>query len=263
MEEMKTSEKKIVCIVQARMSSSRLPEKMMKPLAGKPNLEQVFRQLSFSKKINEYILATSVDLTDDILFQWAKGFNIKCFRGSLDDVLDRFYQAAKNSKADILIRVTGDCPLIDPKIIDNVIDLHLINKFDYTSNVDPPTFPDGYDVEVFNFESLEKAWKNANLNSEREHVTPYIRNHKEIFNIGNYESDKNLEHIRLTLDNEEDYELISLIYEKLYDEKSYISLDKLLNFLSENSKVLDVNKHIQRNLGYTKSLELDKKLKNE
>lgn len=250
--------KKIVCIVQARMSSSRLPGKMLKPLAGKPNIEQVFRQLSFSKRIERSILATSTDAADDRLYEWAAGNNTECFRGNLDDVLDRFYRAAEKSGADILVRVTGDCPLIDPKVIDSVIGLHLEKGFDYTSNVDPPTFPDGYDTEVFNFDALKRAWKDAVLKSDREHVTPFIRNGKDIFKTGNYVSGSHLEHLRVTLDNEEDYRLISLIYEKLYKENKYISLEDVLDFFEKNPESLEINKNIERNEGYKKSLGEDK-----
>jgi|WetSurMetagenome_2_1015567.scaffolds.fasta_scaffold110364_2 spore coat polysaccharide biosynthesis protein SpsF (cytidylyltransferase family) len=250
----------IVCIVQARMSSSRLPEKMMMELNGIPVIEQVFRQLSFSKKINQRVLATSVDASDNKLFDWAVKKNIPCIRGSLDDVLDRFYNAAKIMKADIAIRVTGDCPLIDPEIIDKTIQMHLENEFDYTSNANPPTFPDGYDVEVVNFSSLEKAWKEAGLKSEREHVTPYIKNHKELFNIGNFEWEINYEQYRLTLDNKEDFELISIIHKKFYNENNFIKLNNVIEFLLENPKLIEINNFLVRNEGYQKSLKSDKKI---
>lgn len=250
----------IVCIVQARMSSSRLPEKMMMKLNGIPVIEQVFRQVSFSKKINQRVLATSVDESDNKLYDWAFSKNIPCIRGSLDDVLDRFYNAAKNMKADIAVRITGDCPLIDPEIIDKTIQMHLENGFDYTSNANPPTFPDGYDVEIVNFSSLEKAWKEAELKSEREHVTPYIKNHKELFNIGNFVSEINYEQYRLTLDNKEDYELISIIHKKFYNESSFIKLNNVIEFLLGNPKLIEMNNFLVRNEGYKKSLKSDKKI---
>jgi spore coat polysaccharide biosynthesis protein SpsF (cytidylyltransferase family) len=249
----------IVCIVQARMSSSRLPGKMMLELNGKPVIEQVFRQLSFSKKISHRVLATSIDASDNKLYEWAVKNNINCSRGSLDDVLDRFYNASKSMKADIAVRVTGDCPLIDPVLIDKTIQFHLENNYDYTSNANPPTFPDGYDVEVVNFPSLEKAWKEAGLKSEREHVTPYIKNHKELFNTGNYKSEINYEQYRLTLDNKEDYELLSIIYNKLYKVDNFIELKNVIDFLSDNPKLIEMNNFLVRNEGYAKSLKSDNK----
>lgn len=256
---MKDNELNIVCVVQARMSSSRLPSKMMMSLSGRPVIEQVFRQLSFSKKINICVLATSVDSSDNELYQWAVRNEIPCYRGSLDDVLDRYYGAVKNFDADIIVRITGDCPLIDPEIIDKVIELHLRSGNDYTSNANPPTFPDGYDTEVFSFASLEKAWKDAKLVSEREHVTPYLKKHSEIFKLGNYASEKDFSGFRTTLDNKEDYKLISAIYEKLYKENDFIRLENVVKFLSENPDLADLNSHIKRNEGYKKSLDKDKK----
>ena len=251
--------KKIAAIVQARMSSSRLPQKVLMDLQGKPVIEQVFHQLSYSKLLNEIILATSSDSSDDPLIEWAKSKQIKYFRGDLNNVLKRFYDTAKYFNIEVIVRITADCPLIDPEIVDNVIEQYLIGNHDYFSNTNPPTFPDGLDTEVFSFVSLEKAFDRAKLLSEIEHVTPYIRNHPEEFKIGNYSSSINYEHFRWTLDNPEDYYFISAVYNNLYEEGTFIKWHDVIKFLDKNKEVIGINEHIARNEGLTKSLKSDKK----
>ncbi len=247
-----------VAIVQARMSSSRLPGKVLLPLGKRSVIGQVFHQLSYCKKIQRRVLATSIDASDDALAAWARSESIEIYRGNLNDVLDRFYQTAKWAKADNIVRITGDCPLIDPTLVDKVVGMFLEGGYDYVSNSNPPTFPDGMDAEVFTWASLEESWKSAELPSEREHVTPYIKNHIGQFKIGNLENDKNLENIRLTLDNPEDYKLISLIYERLEKNDAYISLDAILDLIQKDKSLLEINTHIQRNEGYFFSLKKDK-----
>ena len=253
--------KKIAAIVQARMSSSRLPQKVLMDLQGKPVIEQVCHQLSYSKLLNEIILATSSDSSDDPLIEWAKSKQIKYFRGDLNNVLKRFYDTAKYFNIEVIVRITADCPLIDPEIVDNVIEQYLNGNHDYFSNTNPPTFPDGLDTEVFSFTSLEKAFHQAELLSEIEHVTPFIRNHAEIFKIGNYSSPINDERLRWTLDNEEDYKFISTVYKNLFDKNTYIAWRDVLKFLDANKEVIGINQHIARNEGLTKSLKTDKIIK--
>lgn len=251
--------KKVVAIVQARMSSSRLPNKVLKPLAEKPVLTHVFSQLSFSKKINETILATSTDKSDDLLKKWAIDNDKNIFRGDLDNVLKRFYDTAIYSKADIIVRITADCPLIDPSIVDTVINKFFEGDYDYYTNANPPTFPDGLDTEVFTFNALEVAYENAKLKSEIEHVTPFIRNHTDLFKIGNYTSNENLGHYRWTLDNPEDFEFLKIIFNNLYKEKSFIGYESVLDFIKANKSILEINSKINRNEGFVKSLKEDKK----
>jgi len=252
---------RIIAIVQARMSSTRLPGKVLKILSGRPVIEQVFNQLSFSEKINDIVLATSIDKIDDELEKWAKDNDKSCFRGDLENVLKRFYEASIKFNADVIVRITADCPLIDPEVVDKVIDEYTFGKYDYCSNTNPPTFPDGLDAEVFSFKSLEAAYNKANLQSEIEHVTPYIRNHPEIFKLGNLSSKQNYEHYRWTLDNPEDYKFLSIVYEKLYIRNSYIKFVDVLNLLNDNKELLNINSNIIRNEGYIKSLNEDKKIK--
>lgn len=253
--------KKIVAIIQARMSSSRLSNKVLLNLCGKPVVEQVFNQLSFSKLINEIVLATSEDRSDDPLENWARLANYKFFRGSLNNVLERFYDAARFFSADIIVRITADCPLIDPSVVDDVIKGFLCGNFDYYSNINPPSFPDGLDTEVFSFDTLEKAFRNADLQSEIEHVTPYIRNHPDLFRIGNLNFEKKFDHLRWTLDNQEDFEFISIIYDELYKKKSFIKFKEVLKFLEKNKELMNINSHIERNEGFSKSLKSDKKIR--
>ena len=200
------------CIIQARMGSSRLPGKvLMKTDEEKPLLFYVIKQLQSSKKIEKLIVATTDKPEDDVIEEYVKKLDIECFRGSEKDVLDRYFQCAKKFSLSTIIRITADCPLIDYSIVDNVIEKHFLEKSDYTTNTLIRTFPDGTDVEIFSYYVLEKAWKHASLPSEREHVTPFMRNEKMNLKLSNLESPVNLRDIRITVDQEEDYELIKKI----------------------------------------------------
>ncbi|MBS4028926.1 MAG: glycosyltransferase family protein [Ignavibacteriales bacterium] len=251
---------KVTCIVQARMDSQRLPGKVLLPLGKKTVIEHVFYQLGFSKTISQCILATTQESSDDVLFSWARTNGIPVFRGKENDVLDRYYQAAKMFNATAIVRITADCPFIDPTILDEVVVEFHSGKYDYATNSMPPTFPNGIDVEVFSFLALERAWSNAMLSSEREHVTPYIRNHPELFQIANVASQKNLEHFRWTLDNQEDYQLLSIIAERLPEDLKYISMQDILKVFEVDNSLVNINKHIQRNEGYRKSLRDDQRI---
>jgi spore coat polysaccharide biosynthesis protein SpsF len=250
--------KKIALIVQARMGSTRFPGKMMVDLIGKPVIWHVLKRVKKSESVDKVILATSNNAADDILESEAKKEDVVVFRGSENDVLDRYYQASRRYNADIIVRVTGDCPLIDPEIIDDTIRFFIENKCDYVSNTDPPTFPDGMDVEVFSFDALKKAYKNAKLKSEREHVTPFIKKNKNLFKIKNLENEKDLSKYRLTLDEKEDLIVIKEILEKLENKDNYSLLD-IINVLESNKEILEKNKKFGRNEGYKKSLEEDEK----
>jgi len=251
---------KIAAIVQARMSSSRLPGKVLLDLAGKPVLWHIFNQLSYSKALKDVIVATSYDRTDDPIEKWAHENGYNLFRGDLGNVLSRFYKAAKKFNVDVIARITGDCPLIDPTIVDNVIQGFIDGGFDYFSNNNPSTFPDGLDVEVFSFGALEKAFLNAKYTSEIEHVTPYIRKHPELFKLGNYFSDKNYEKLRWTLDYKEDYKFLSIIFKELFRSNSYIGWKSVINYLEQNPNIQQMNAHFERNEGYRKSIREDKRI---
>ncbi len=259
---------KIVAIVQARMSSTRLPGKVLKPLGSIPVIEFLFQQLRYSKYITEIVLATSSDSSDDVLCDWACHTSVKYHRGSLTDVLDRYYQTALSlgiQNGDAIVRITGDCPFIDPSIVDATIQLYLREKVDYASNINPPTFPDGLDCEVCSFGALETAWKVAKLSSEREHVTPYIRNHADMFSHTNFQSPVDYSQHRWTLDTLEDYQFIVSIVDMLEHQQSnnntanaqsrpMADLHKVLAILERSPHLSELNHQYQRNEGYEKSL---------
>ncbi|MDD5031513.1 MAG: glycosyltransferase family protein [Patescibacteria group bacterium] len=259
---------KNLCIIQARYGSNRLPGKVLLPLGGKTVIEQVISRVGQAKKIDhrqggtgKIILATTTKEEDDALEKICPKAGVDCFRGSEDDVLDRYYQAAKKFKAENIIRITGDCPLIDPEIIDKVVDLYEKSGVDYATNVIPPTFPDGLDTEIFSFAALEKAWRETNLASQREHVTIYLWQNPEIFKQIHLKNDINLSKRRWVLDNPEDYEFMKLVYSKLYPAKPNFNLADLLKFFADNPEIEKINNMIKRNEGLKKSLEEDKIIK--
>ncbi len=250
----------ILAILQARVSSARLPGKVLKPILGKPMLQHQIERTLRSKKIDKLILATSEDPSDDELEKLCQKINLPCYRGALNDVLDRYYQAALLYNPKHIVRLTGDCPLIDPFIMDQVFEFYLAGGYDYATNSLDLTFPDGLDVEIFSFSSLKKAWINASLPSEREHVTQYICNHPEIFIVGDFKADQNLSSHRWTVDEIQDFKFVTRIYEALYPDKSDFDMNDILEFLSRHPEVLMINHGIERNEGLKKSLQEDKKV---
>ncbi len=250
---------KNLAIIQARVGSTRLPGKVMLKIFNKTVLEHVVNRVKKSKKIDFVIVATTTNRLDSKISLLCKQKKIPVYRGDEEDVLDRYYQAAKIYQAENIIRITSDCPLIDPIIIDKVIRLHLKSGADYTTNTLKETYPDGEDVEVIKFATLKQAWERANLPSEREHVTPYIRKHSELFKIINLECEKNYCKKRWTLDNPEDFKFIIKIYENLYQKDHYFNVGKILRLLAQHPKLELINSYIKGNEGYAKSLKEDKK----
>jgi spore coat polysaccharide biosynthesis protein SpsF len=254
----------ILAIIQARMNSTRLPGKVLRKVNDIPLLEYLYERVRTSKKINKYIIATTTDISDNSIEDFAKGKNIECYRGSIDNVLKRYYFCAKEfmlsnelNNLDI-VRITGDCPVIDPKVIDEVINYYENNNCNYVSNTLIPTYPDGMDIEVFDFRSLEIAYKNATLKSEMEHVTLYIKNNIEFSKL-NYASEHNFSHLRLTVDEEEDFLLIKILIDKLFeDNKSFSYLDAI-SMMTKTPKLLSLNSSIERDEGLFKSLKEDEK----
>jgi len=249
---------KTTAIIQARIGSERLPSKVLLDLSGKTVLEHVVQRVRNSKLIQDVVVATTTKKEDLKIADLCLKKSIKVYRGSDEDVLDRYYKIAKTISAEHIVRVTADCPLIDPKIIDDVIRLHLLQKADYTSNVIDERFPDGEDVEIFTFETLHRAWENANLSSEREHVTPYIIKHPEIFKLKNLSCSQDLSKKRWTLDEEKDYKFIKLIYDNLYRNGRIFGMSEILNLLKQHPKYEKINSDVARNIGYLKSLKEDK-----
>ena len=200
----------ILSILQARMSSSRLPGKVMMPIWGIPILLFMVDRVRESRLIDKLVVATSTDKTDNVIRQLCARHKILCFSGSLLDVLDRFYWLAQIFAPAHIVRLTADCPLIDPDLIDATINHHLRGGYDYTRNYG---YPDGLDVEVMTFETLCTAWLNSVLPFDREHVGPYILNRPDIFKLGRLENDKDLSHIKISVDTEEDYIKVKRIVE--------------------------------------------------
>ncbi len=245
-------------IIQARVSSTRLPRKVLKPILGGTAIEREIERVKKTKFCQKIILAIPDGKKDDALENAGKQSKVLVYRGSENDVLDRFYQAAKKFHLEHIVRITGDCPLFDWQICDEIIDFYLKNKLDYASNVRPPTFPDGLDVEILSFWALEKCWKNAKLKAEREHVTPYIANHPRIFKIGNLvRNGKDLSALRLTLDEPKDLVLIRKIYGALYKKKKFFTLEDILKLFQQKPELLRINQSIGRNEGFLKSLQCD------
>jgi spore coat polysaccharide biosynthesis protein SpsF len=243
----------ITAIIQARMSSSRLPGKVLMPMSGKPMLGHEIDRVKQCRLVEKIIVATSDHDSDDPIFDFSESENIECFRGSLDDVLARYHFAAKSAKATTIIRLTGDCPLADPKVIDCLIELYSQGDYDYVSNTLTPTFPDGLDAEVFSRVALEAAFQQAQLPSEREHVTPYIKNSAK-FRKYNLENKSDLSAQRWTVDDPADFELVSRIYSALYPDNPEFGMAEILQLLAENPGWSSLNKDTARDEGYAKSL---------
>jgi spore coat polysaccharide biosynthesis protein SpsF len=248
----------IVAVLQARFSSSRLPGKVMKQILGKPMLALQLERNLRSKMIDKLIVATSVEKDDNPIQRVCKELGVDCFRGSLNDVLDRFYLAAVPHAPSYVVRLTGDCPLVDPKVMDDTIKFAIEGDYDYASNCQGPyTFPDGLDVEVIKFSALEEAWNEAVLPSHREHVTPFVRKQPDRYSVGHYQNDYYLGHLRWTVDEPEDFELISRIYESLYPTKPTFSMVDVLQLLEASPRLSKINAHIARNEGAKPSLVAD------
>jgi len=233
---------KFAAIIQTRMSSTRLPGKVLMKAVGKTLLELLLDRLKHSKYIKEVIIATTHNPNDDVLVDFCNKNGIKVFRGDENDVLDRYYQTAKAFNVDVVVRITSDCPLIDPKVTDNVIEQFLEGGYDYVSNISPPTYPDGLDTWVFSFKALEKTWNEAKDPYEREHVTPYFWKHPELFKIANISQATDMSQMyRWTLDYPEDYAFIKRIYEELYRPEKIFHMEDVLDLLKRKPEISALN----------------------
>ena len=252
---------KNLCVIQARMGATRLPGKVLKKVNGIALLEHEINRMKKAERINKIIVATSDKKDDDKINKLCRQIKIDCFRGSEDDVLDRYYQCAlEYPEYGNIIRITGDCPLIDPIVIDNVIIFFEKNNFDYVSNnFDVPgdtakeTFPDGMDVEIFKRSALCESAKKAKLPSEREHVTLYINKNKK-FKKGNLSAEQDWSHFRLTVDNPADFEVVKFLIKNSRQDASYLDY---ISLLTKNPEIMLKNMNIVRNEGLLKSLKED------
>lgn len=239
---------KVVCIIQTRMGSTRLPGKVMLELCGKSVLSHVIDRVKQSKEVDEIIIATTSLEKDNIIEQESINCKVKVFRGSEEDVLSRYYYAAKENNADIVVRITSDCPLIDPIIIDKIIGFYNVNNYDIVTNggsdLSQRTYPRGLDTEVFSFEMLEEAFKKSNQQYQREHVTPYIyENSDKIFY---YKNEIDCSNYRWTLDTKEDFELIKIIYEHFYYQNLNFYLEEIKLFIDNNPEIANLNANIEQ-----------------
>jgi spore coat polysaccharide biosynthesis protein SpsF (cytidylyltransferase family) len=254
---------KVLAITQARYGSTRLPAKILKEVDGVTLLEIHLRRILQSKMITKLKVATTEEEGSRYIIDVCNKVGVEYHQGSVDDVLDRFYQTALPERPDYVVRVTSDCPLIDPDIIDLTIRTCIGGGYDYVSNTLIPTYPDGMDVEVFKFSALETAWKNARLLSEHEHVTPYIKNNSSVmggtvFKSFNVENETDLSSLRITVDEQRDFEVIKALIENVGIDKhcaDYVA------YLNTHKNVKDINASIMRNEGYAKSLANDKEIK--
>ena len=247
----------ILAILQARCSSRRLPNKVLKPLLGRPMVLREIERLSRSQHIDRIVLATSVDASDDGLYDAVHEAGVYVYRGSLDDVLGRYYACAKEYGADHIVRVTGDCPVIDWRVTDNVIERHLAECNDYTHMTE--RFPEGLDTEVMTFAALERAYRAATRSSEREHVTLYFRNYPEQFHIGVVDCAEDYRDLRWTVDEPCDFAFVEAVYEKLYANNNDFSMQDILSLLKEQPDLRALNQGVVRNEGLLKSLAEDTK----
>ena len=252
--------KNAIAIIQARMGSTRLPGKVLMDVCGKSILEHVIERTKKCKKIDSIVVATTNKVEDKAIIRLAKKCKTKSFAGSEEDVLDRYFQAAKKLKADIIVRITADCPLIDPLVIDKVVKYHLKNQKEVDYTTKPKAYPEGLDVEVFSFETLEKAWKEAKKPSERKHVTPYILNHSEIFHLSELSNDINndFSSMHWSVDEKQDLKFVEKVYEKLYKDGEIFYMEDVLKLLKEQPELMEINKGFTGYEGYQKSLKEDK-----
>ncbi len=243
---------KIGAIIQARTSSSRLPGKVLKELpynSGITVIEQVYKRVSVTTKIDQVILATSKDKSDKALVKLANKKGMNVFEGSLNNVLERYYLAAVEHDFDLIVRITGDCPCIDPELIDQIIDQHIKNKADFTNISLKRTFPHGLDTAVFSFNALKEAYENAKHDFEKQHVTTYFYQTKpENYKIHIVEAEKefNRPDIRITLDTMEDYALICCVYDALYDDKQQFRIKDIITLFNQKPWLLNINAKVKQ-----------------
>lgn len=237
---------KIVTVIQARTGSTRLPDKIFMTLSGKPLLLRMVQRVQNSRLTGEIVIATTTESTDDKIEELCTFNNLNIFRGHPTDLLDRHFRTALEYNAHAVVKIPSDCPLIDYRIIDRVIDYYLnnIDNYDYVSNLHPATYPDGNDVEIFSMASLKTAWENASREFEREHTTPYIWENPDKFRIGNVEWDSGLDYSmthRFTIDYIEDYLFIKSVYDELYDRNPKFSLNDILDLLEQKPEIKKLN----------------------
>jgi spore coat polysaccharide biosynthesis protein SpsF len=209
----------ILAILQARVSSTRLPGKVLKPILGRPMLARQIERVRRARRIDELVVATSTEAEDDAIAGLCRAERVALFRGSLTDVLDRFYRAAKTKHPSHVVRLTGDCPLTDPTIIDGIIEFGVDGDYDFASNGIRRTFPRGLDASIVKMRCLEEAWREATLPAEREHVTPFLYSRPQRFRLGRFTQAQDLSALQWSVDTAADFEFVASVYEALHPAK--------------------------------------------
>jgi spore coat polysaccharide biosynthesis protein SpsF (cytidylyltransferase family) len=245
-----------LAIIQARMTSTRLPGKVLADIWGRPLLEHVCARARRARKLDLVVVATTDRPTDDRVAAFCSSAGIPCFRGNEDDVLDRYCRAARAFPGDAVVRLTADCPLLDPAVIDQVVAAFESGDYDYVSNTLTPTFPDGLDTEVFRREALERAWREARLKSEREHVTPFIWKHTDLFRTHCVRNVEDLSGLRWTVDTPEDLDFVRRLY-RHFEPRLDFGMTDILDALARNPELSRRRASSERNEGYLKSLRED------
>ena len=238
---------KVVAVVQARMNSTRLPGKVMKLISGYPMINLLLERLSCSKMISEVVVATSFDESNKPLVEHVESLGYKCIQGSEDDVLSRYVQAAEEARAEVIVRITGDCPLVDPNLVDDIINGLFSHKLDYYTNTMPPSFPDGLDVEVFTYNALKRCESNSISSNDKEHVTPYMRESGE-FEIGSLKNPQDFSSLRWTVDELSDLQVVRNIFES-FSPNIHFSWKDVLELQKMQPDIFAANKSILRNEG--------------
>lgn len=238
----------IVTVVQARTGSTRLPNKVLRPLAGKPLLVRMVERVQMAALAGTVVVATTTDTADDPIEALCAADGLACFRGDAHDLLDRHYQAGRRYGAEAVVKIPSDCPLIDPAVIDRVLGFYLAapGAYDYVSNLHPATYPDGNDVEVMPMAALEAAWRGATRDFEREHTTPFFWENPGRFRLANVPWESGLDYSmshRWTIDYEEDYQFICAVYEALYPTNPRFRLDDILALQAARPDITALNAH--------------------
>lgn len=247
-------ELKVGIVIQARTGSKRFPSKVLKKIGQTSMIKFLIKRMKLVKNIDQIIVATSKEVSDDILVKHLLNIkNITIYRGSLENVLKRFYKCSRENQLDVIVRVTADDPFKDPIVISNALNIFKKNKYDYVSNTIIPTYPEGIDVEIFSYDALEYAFKNSKIPSEMLHVTPYIWKNKNLFNLHNFIDKEDNSHIRLTCDYEEDFIFLNKIYSYINSYNfSYTEVLKVIKTFK-----IEHTRQVKRNEGYTKDLNND------
>ena len=244
---------KVDAIIQARLSSTRLPGKILKKVVNKTLLEHIIERIKYSKYIDNIIVATTKNKIDNQICQLLNKIGISYYRGSEEDVLERYYQTAIKFGCEYISRVTADNPFVDPKVTDQVIKMFMKEKLDFAYNDKPPTYPEGINAEIFTFKALQKAQKESMDSFEREHVTQYFYRHPELFKQQNMKNNVDLSYLRWTVDTLDDFRMAQEVYRKLYNDKPIFLMNDILKLIEKYPSIAKMNENVKRSYMYNQT----------